>query len=121
MLCPRECCQDRGHRRREFLRIAALALDIGQGNATNRCSDHWHQPVNFGDHDIGRHTLPQSLPDHSLQFFNAVVGRENSGHTAGGTGDRLVAIIIRIAEVVVGDQSQSLDPFAWHTHQMEHR
>ena len=33
----------------------------------------------------------------------------------------MVAIIIRIAEVVVGDQSQSLDTFAWHTHQVEHR
>ena len=77
--------------------------------------------MQFRDHEVRRHALPQRLADHPFQFVDAVVWGQHRGHAAGRRGDRLEPVIDRVAEIVMRHETQVLDAFAGHANEMEDR
>ena len=77
--------------------------------------------MQFRDHEVRRHALPQRLADHPLQFVDAVVWGQHRGHAARRRGDRLEAVVDRVSEIVMRHETQVLNPFAGHADEMEDR
>ena len=105
----------------KFLRNAVLALDLGEGFAGDRGAHDRGVTRKLGNRDVGGLAQAKGLPDDPLEFLDAVRRGENGGHTRRRAGDRNEAAVVRISEVVVGDEILNLDALAGHADKVKNR
>ena len=97
-----------------------VLIDHAHRCSLDRRTGDRHQRQIHRHREVSGPRILQSLVDHPLQLHHHVLGSEPGTHTTGGSRDCLEAVVARIAEGVVADQSLTHDAHAGGAHQVKH-